>query len=53
MLLDPAHTRLELADERTVTDDGGVVFHDRAPQSHNLLAKLLAGRQDIGGDVGA
>ena len=52
MLLDPAHPRLKLADQHAMADDGSVVFDDRAAESHDLIAKLLSGRQDIGRDIG-
>ena len=51
MLLDPAHARLELADDHVMPDDGGVVVDHRAAQSDNLFAELLTGGQKIGGDV--
>ena len=51
VLLDAAHARFELADQDAVAEDGGVIFDDRAAQAHDLLAQLLAGRQDIGRDV--
>ena len=53
MLLDPADTRLELADDHAVADDRRVVVDHRAAKSDNLLAELLTGGQEIGGDVGA
>src|SRR5579863_10228478 len=44
--------RVELADEHPVADDGGVVFNHRAAEPHDLLADLLAGREEVGGDNG-
>jgi hypothetical protein len=53
VLLDPAHARLELADQNAMADDRGMVFDYRAAQPDDLLAQLLAGRKEIGGDIGA
>ena len=53
MLLDPADTRLELADDHAMADDGRMVVDHRPAKSDNLLAELLAGGQEIGGDVGS
>jgi hypothetical protein len=53
MLLDPADTRLELADDHAMADDGRMVVDHRAAKSDNLLAELPTGGQHIGGDVSA
>jgi hypothetical protein len=52
MLLDAPHARLKLADQNAVADDGGMVFDHRATQSDDLFAELLAGREEVGRDIG-
>ena len=41
MLLDPADTRLEVADQDPVPDDRGVVVDHRAAKSDDLFAELV------------
>src|SRR5271165_4998747 len=48
MLFDPTKARLELADQDSVADNGGMIFDHRAPEAHDLVAELLAGRLDPG-----
>ena len=43
MLLDPAHARLEFADQNAVADDRGMVLDHRAAEAHYLFAEFLAG----------
>ena len=53
MQLDPAHARVEVADEHAMADDRGVIVDHGAAQADDLVAQLLPHRQQIGGDVGA
>lgn len=48
MLFDPAKARLELADQDAVANNDRMIFDHRAPEAHNLIAELLAGRIDLG-----
>jgi hypothetical protein len=38
MLLDPAHARLELADDHAVANDRSVIVDHRTAKSHDLFA---------------
>jgi hypothetical protein len=48
MLFYPAKARLEFADQDSVADNHRMIFDHRAPEAHNLIAELLAGRIDPG-----
>jgi hypothetical protein len=48
MLLDPADTGLELADDHAVSNDRDVIVDHCAAQSDNLFAELLTVRQHVG-----
>jgi hypothetical protein len=52
-LFDAAQALFELAEEKAMADGGGVILHDRTPQSDELVIEALFHRHEIGGDVGA
>lgn len=53
MLLNAAHTSIELADQNAMADDRAVILSDGVTQPGDLIADILAEKRDIGGDVGA
>ena len=44
----PGEARLELAEQNSVTDDDGMIFDNRGPEAHALIAELFAVRVDLG-----